>query len=1177
MNDSSHISKSKKRRQRQKRRRQLNNAEITPIDDDINDKVLKNIEAAYTVLSPCEVKVDNGINNKTNKPIKSRSLDDDDMVKIQEISDVCESEDKDKESQAIVSEASESEVEWEETAELPQDKSLHGFLSTTTLPLEGYYADQTTLISLEDEKNLRDFLESLNLVNGPVDSAKVAYDKAIPESLKQKKVKTRQELEQYFLPICQNPRYLDVISEEASERDSDLEEVNSITKNLRRGTPELDLPPKVPPRRNKGKNKVSSYFEIPAAAEPTSAILLDTKLVEESNTSEGFCYTSKADEPSNAEIVFVLESSSNGSTEDGDTLSNDSYTLEIDIDDCQSNNNENLINDSKINQNNLFLVNTNTEERSNNLEETNHKIGISLPVEKETNISFVTSTNIYPAEPFTSANQTMIESAIQSELTPPPTPENMSPKSGLYVENKLLIEKSESSSIITNETLPEKDIKMPLESKINISPTDEPCRSSSSDGSSSRASSLCTAKYIPSQSSITDVSELAKEEDEIKLQPLTLREICLKFLLKLPFGTEILQELAEVSKRIESFTNSLPPTVLPKLYRNQTQFVKNPSFDPNNISSELSVQKNTKKMPEVGENSKEMNIPITEENAEIKIGLKEKVKNDLLLQRNSFKKGEVAIDETEIYMEKQDLGKVLQNEHIPVERRIPIKQEWIANNQSKPTIISTETFIPISINNSQTTTEKEYTEKTILVENKLNVVEKSVNHFEHLKNGKTSEINKPIVKDWEGDISPKTKEICVSIIPPKRSNNKSKEVNIPIFKDWVGLPSETDSHLLAYLSPKQREELDKSKRVPREAEKLIDLHEKFMSRRHSHDETKKEVEDKILVTGFNKNITEVSPSNRLLTIIREESTTGNDDTNYLYFVDKEPRPSSTLPRRMHTDKARLKAKDLNEWLELARNKSMSESNLSNVPDYPENNLGYYLNEPSTASRHRRTSLPQELYERQMIYIQEKEREIQKQLEALEEEKRKINTELSSSKLFRPEDFVFSKKGDYAESKCRHASMPTVPTEIFRQQMYEEFLDKVAEREDRKQHKVIKVTSSKDLDSTTEKVKPREIIHPIHLEKEFMEKVKQKQAQGKLEKIKSLEKEGSVEKCKDPDEPVFMMDGEKVKEAKGLPKHLQEFVDITKLADSGDGEFVCRLFVFFVVSCCCVFCYILTQL
>ncbi|XP_060525885.1 uncharacterized protein LOC132701744 isoform X3 [Cylas formicarius] len=269
---------------------------------------------------------------------------------------------------------------------------------------------------------------------------------------------------------------------------------------------------------------------------------------------------------------------------------------------------------------------------------------------------------------------------------------------------------------------------------------------------------------------------------------------------------------------------------------------------------------------------------------------------------------------------------------------------------------------------------------------------------------------------------------------------------------------------------------------------------------------------------------DVSPANRLLSIIREDE----DADNYLYFEHNE-------------ECERLKAKNLTEWLAIARNKSKSMSNLDST-SIPINNLRSE-NSVSHKSAPRRCSLPQEIYVRQLQDIMEKERQIQRELEQLEEEKRKIQAELAPSRnKFEVDDFYVSKKGDFAErrEKLRPTSMPVFPTEFFRQQMYEEYMDKFSEREERKQQKVIKISSSHDLSNDKDKGRSKEIIHPIEIEKEFMDKVKQK-----LGKPDTSDGNDAAPGCKvqvDEVPPVLVLDGDKVKGVEVLPKHLQQFVD-----------------------------------
>ncbi|XP_066153221.1 uncharacterized protein CAP isoform X4 [Euwallacea fornicatus] len=311
-----------------------------------------------------------------------------------------------------------------------------------------------------------------------------------------------------------------------------------------------------------------------------------------------------------------------------------------------------------------------------------------------------------------------------------------------------------------------------------------------------------------------------------------------------------------------------------------------------------------------------------------------------------------------------------------------------------------------------------------------------------------------------------------------------------------------------------------------ERKKILELHQKFLTRR-SYDDTSELSKN---LFGDRVSITALSPANRLLTIIREEP------------IDSDP--GAQYPG--DNSKERLKAKNLGEWLTLARHKSKSTSNLDCI-SVPINNLRRTFsskeNENAKILSNRRRSLPQEIYEKQLIHIMEKEREIQRELEQLEEEKRKLRAEMAPSNDFQVDDFFVSKKGDFAERKERPLSMPVFPTEYFRQQMYEEYMDKFSEREERKQQKVIKISSSNDLDqdSGDSRLRSREIIHPVEIEQEFMDKVKQKQWKTDGE-IKETRKENVATSKEEDALPVIVLDRNQVKGVDTLPRHLQEFVD-----------------------------------
>lgn len=227
-----------------------------------------------------------------------------------------------------------------------------------------------------------------------------------------------------------------------------------------------------------------------------------------------------------------------------------------------------------------------------------------------------------------------------------------------------------------------------------------------------------------------------------------------------------------------------------------------------------------------------------------------------------------------------------------------------------------------------------------------------------------------------------------------------------------------------------------------------------------------------------------------------------DEDLYLYYEEN--------------DRSRLQTKELTEWLELARNKSVSETNLTKI---------------SVKQSRRRTSLPNNFYQQQLILIQEKEREIQRQLEELEEEKRKL---LSLQFTSNDNQINLEKKQPI------HIKATPTEAEVFRQQMYNEYMQQLQERDDRRLNKVIKLSCPND-----ELLSPKEskfdTIHPPDIENEFMEQVKKRKLGGCDDDIVDSDEMSSGIFDSDS-EPIIILNGGSVSCTKTLPRHIQEFAE-----------------------------------
>ena len=141
-------------------------------------------------------------------------------------------------------------------------------------------------------------------------------------------------------------------------------------------------------------------------------------------------------------------------------------------------------------------------------------------------------------------------------------------------------------------------------------------------------------------------------------------------------------------------------------------------------------------------------------------------------------------------------------------------------------------------------------------------------------------------------------------------------------------------------------------------------------------------------------------------------------------------------------------------------------------------------------------------------------------------------------------------------KERSKSSASVPTngEVFRKQMYDEYVHKVLEREERKHHKVIKISSHYDLQKTDKCGDGNLSV----VEKEFIEKAKNRMNKFGIHLDDSdSEFSGTGEKKEDDElrKARCLVDGREVKDARSLPKHLQEFLQLSaKIPDEEDeGE------------------------
>lgn len=1200
----------------------------------------------YRVESPKTVRVEKKTTIASSM-VKSRSLDDDDdQVKITEITTeeaaertVCVAE-----STAIVSEA-ESDVEWEvvgelETSDEPSTQHF-GKLSVISLPLQEHHTYEPSYISPEDERSLRDFLQGLNLVNSPEESVQ-RIEKTTTETAKSRRSKKRAALEQHFLPYYQNPRFLDVISEEGSDT-SDKDNRQATAGVLRcivdfnkdeYSEDEDDVFEDISSvKEQKLRNRFQSHFTGTGVSE--GAILVGTKLIETdvahvdtSALKEATWSTAMTETRSGVEVVYLEDSSESMTPSDlldettADLDADDEDDISIDLDksfseslDVQTSDSSSLIKSDvtltsssdntvsraslptdtttavvaddqiklvqhhtppltpdRISANDMPAVATEAE-ISNPLDEKSidslPRLALTSPTSnKDVNISF-------PDNSSTNTNSSVEELCTQTE-----TVKQRSLSEGLNKVindiSNLRNEKQQPSGGGENEEELNREIKLFCENlnKTAAAASDEYSNgagesgndssrpnSSSSACSSSRSTSQCTAVYNPVHSSLTNIAAMLREgscDDRVALMPSTLRELCVRALLTLPFGKEVIEELADVSLSIEEMTSETPSRIqnIVPTEPKPEPLLPSPSSSSSSTyhpyqSYEPNKPTNTDASSVILVNNKHTittDIPSHQPatvNRERWTGLPTEFDPNLLVCLSPSQRH--LIDTTKTVPKEAD-------SLLDLHRKF-IERRGYHEEYGMPPPTANKELPPIQINIGPQV-RSAYTENNLLkiIQNSSMDTNVQKSNASDMYNNTTTKQNSlhNVHINYNNYVKQFTKEIPIQTVQSRDGGGSESKVtpgNICYDK---------------YIKQLTRE-------VPIQVERQIH----------------KPVNNKIYEAAYSA---------------ENKSTTTGDENN-----------SSSVRKDQ-----RLNARHLGEWLNLARNDNSNKrhsytecltrvSNLHNTVNQLVTQRSYEENTSRTrrSNSPRRHSLPFNLYEKQMQYILEMEREIQREIEKLNEEKAKLETDMTTTttdenqhtnesipctpvpdakiKQFDAAKYQISRKGDIAilqteadKSASKSSMLLSPTTEKFRQEMYHEYMCKVAERQERKQNKVIKITTSSSSKPSTddggsgssgvggELLSPQcEVKHVCGIEDEFMSKVRERKGKLGLEEDEAdgtgcdKNEQAGAEVDDNKEEPVLVLDGTtSLTDTTQLPKHLQEFVDIARASTAAldDGEF-----------------------
>ncbi|XP_041563152.1 uncharacterized protein LOC108135007 isoform X10 [Drosophila elegans] len=207
--------------------------------------------------------------------------------------------------------------------------------------------------------------------------------------------------------------------------------------------------------------------------------------------------------------------------------------------------------------------------------------------------------------------------------------------------------------------------------------------------------------------------------------------------------------------------------------------------------------------------------------------------------------------------------------------------------------------------------------------------------------------------------------------------------------------------------------------------------------------------------------------------------------------------------------------------------------------------------PAYDRQQRRSSLPRELHEQQLKYILSKEEELKFEVERLQQERRRLMEEMQRAPVL--------PAPQRRESYRPAAKLPTLSEdEVFRQQMAEEWMNKVAEREERRQHKIIRISKIED-------EQDHSAVDRATISDEFLDRVKERRhklampadsdwesgAESQPQPQAQSQPESDVEAA-----PVRILEGQAEANLRQLPRHLREFAKFStseQLPDGGQME------------------------
>ncbi|XP_045765959.1 uncharacterized protein LOC123867764 isoform X2 [Maniola jurtina] len=1084
----------------------------------------ENVSQTYIVEPPEQVDTSR-TKSKLDNTKKSKSCDNDDCPTIVEITDESNIQ-SDEHSLCVINNTNvlisgdESDIEWEKVHHfnLPQTQLIQGILSSDTIPLNIVHCDEIKSLSPQEEQSLRNYLHTLNLSTSPptsnVDDIKTEIEQIINREIKYRLRNKGLSEETTFIRAGPS-RSLAVIDEEGSGDSSKTSRRHSYLSDKKSDNEELEdevfeCKPTRPLRceniNSNGKNSNKRLI-------PQPCIRVDAKLKEpEISEARGDWSVKTVEKMTGAELVYLTDSSSSTSSiydlnDDADKgeetdVSVRMITPTIEVTDTESllsntfltknddkNISESCINDHKDVTKSTILTETVTE----NLNDVQNNSN----VQHDTHEIVIMSTddiktNLFVKDINESKSATDSEKICEIET---PNLKNNSGISSLSSFNP-----PKDTDIYDLEI---KVLKCELNNAINnlikeVISDSESCKETSGDtitrqdSSSSIDSSQCTVKYNPNNSSLNDVSNILQEDTYDNAN---------KGNLQINAGSSHVKDVLQC-------VTAKPPLISKKI---EDGFCKQPSK-----LRDICVKKIT---------SFPFGDKILEELAHVSLRLQNM--SALVSERNQAVKTQSINKDAQINAEQCELRKLPEyknlhhNEYSNIPPPILPRKSSLKIAQDEPI-----KFVPPKAEAKYeclSPSQKMLMEKTNTTFGRDFKSQPNVN-INETSNGIEKKSDRPIIP---------------SSIAPMKSETGSRL--LALLRD-TSISNNSNTHTLEDRNLNQ---------IPKMKTNSETFSKRLLDEIDSANQYKEMTSTKNSFSTKSSNSFKLIPSQKpkKLSTYSYESDEASD------FRENSFRTMRSNKKYFHYSTGNLN-KEIEDDI----------SSIQNMHRYCTN-----LRDQSYEPSPRRPSLPKDLCDQQMEYICQKEKEVDAELRRLEQEQNKSRNRGPRAPMV-PEqksnyNQIFHQKSkssinnDFTSPSQTHKNtgnsklsslFSRSQEELLREKMYSEYMSQMAEREQRKQQRVIKVTQTPVNNSLISKSMP--LLDNFdskvnnRIEQEFISKARERwcklgirdpETEDKKDVGSDLYREPKVIEHK-----IKVIEAGEEKDVQKLPSHMQDFVKFT---------------------------------